>query len=341
MSRILISKTDAIGDLILSLPVVRSIKEKYPEHQLTMLVSQYTSELLEQEDYIDDLITIQGRSVGSVHELKQLTDRMISLSFDSALFIYPRFGLALAAMLAGIRQRIGSAYRPYSMLFTERIKLHRRDSGKHELDLNYELANSVFPDLPRHEPQLLVSNRELSKARKLLEETGIEKDSSLILIHPLSRGSAPNWPLENYLDLADRIAESGLTVAFTGSSDEREQITQALQSRKAEHLNLAGLSDLSTLVGMIKQADMIICSSTGPIHIATAVGTFAIGLYPPDSALSATRWGPRGGANRLFVPRVEGMAVDAQTCMEDIEVEAVSTYVLSKCENMRKMHGEQ
>ncbi len=337
MSRVLICRTDAIGDLILTLPLARSIKEKYPDALVTMLVSEYTRWLLSNEEYIDGIMTVPGRSVGDVHGLKRLTEDLMDRSFDVALLVYPRFSLALATALAGIRLRAGTAYRSYSILFTKAVPLHRRESGKHELDLNYELAEAVFDGLPHFEPQLTVVDAQVESAKKVLTDHGLAVGEQFAIIHPLSRGSAPNWLIDRYLELAGTIAGSGLRVVLTGSADEREAVSSALQRMGVDFPNLAGETDLSTLLGLIKLASVVITGSTGPIHLATAIGTEAVGIYPPQQALSATRWGPRGGANKLFVPDVKPNDRSLHDCMDTVSVADVAAYVLSKCQSDDKL----
>ena len=196
MKRILLSRTDAIGDLILTLPVARSIKEAYPEYHITMLVSEYTEPLLEGEEYIDGVMTIPGRELGNYVEVRELSQIFRAGDFDAVVFFYPRFSLVLAALMARIARRIGTGYRSYSLLLNERIKLHRKHSGKHELDLNYELVESVFPGLRRYEPHLTVVDNEIASAESFLAQKGLSPGESYVVVHPFSRGSAPNWKLE-------------------------------------------------------------------------------------------------------------------------------------------------
>jgi heptosyltransferase III len=329
MMRILLSRTDAIGDLILTLPVARSIKEAYPDHHLTMLVSEYTEPLLEGEDYIDGVMTIPGRELGNYVEVREVSHLMKAGDFDVIIFFYPRFSLALAARMARISKRIGTGYRSYSLLLNERVKLHRKHSGKHELDLNYDLVESAFPGLPRYEPHLAVLEPELCSAQALLAKYDVDLDRPYIIVHPFSRGSAPNWKLENYLALAVELAASGVTVLITGSQQERERLDRSLTDSPGI-VNVAGETDLRQLKGLIKTAAMVITSSTGPIHIATAVETFAVGIYPPVAALSPVRWGPRGGANKLFVPEVTSNEGQTGSRMDEIKVENVLAFVLAK-----------
>jgi heptosyltransferase III len=333
MKRILLSRTDAIGDLILTLPVARSIKETYPDYHITMLVSEYTEPLLEGEEYIDGVMTTPGRALGNYVEVKELSHLLFAGDFDAVVFFYPRFSLALAARMAHIGRRIGTGYRSYSFLLNERVKLHRKHSGKHELDLNYDLVESMFPGLPRHEPHLAILESEISSAQALLAKQGVDLDKPYVIVHPFSHGSAPNWSLENYLLLSRELASAGLTVLITGSQHERQRLSNSFSAGTSGGIvNLAGETDLHQLKGLIKTAAVVVTSSTGPIHIATAVGTFAVGIYPPVAALSPIRWGPRGGANKLFVPDVTPNDGGIESLMNGIKVEDVFAFILSKLE---------
>jgi heptosyltransferase-3 len=331
MKRILLSRTDAIGDLILTLPVARSIKEAYPDYHITMLVSEYTEPLLEGEEYIDGVMTIPGRELGNYVEIKELSQLLKAGSFDVVVFFYPRFSLTLAARMAHIGRRIGTGYRLYSFLLNERVKLHRKHSGKHELDLNYDLAKSIFPGLPHHEPHLVVPEPEISSAQSLLTKHGVDLSEPYVIVHPFSHGSSPNWSLENYLLLVRKLASTGVAVLITGSLRERQRLDSSFSAVSQRGVvNIAGETDLHQLKGLIKKAAMVVTSSTGPIHIATAVGTFAVGIYPPVAALSPVRWGPRGGANKLFVPEVTSNEGQIGTLMDGIDVENVLAFILSK-----------
>lgn len=331
MKRALLSRTDAIGDLILTLPVVRSLKECHPDLHLTMLVSEYARPLLKRESYIDAIMTIPTRSLGSLGEFRELSRQLRVGDFDTIIFFYPRLSLALAAWMSGIATRVGTAYRGYSFLFNKQTKLHRKDSGKHELDLNYDLIDTAVPNLTRHEPRLTVTDEEIEGARLPLERSGIKFGNPYIVVHPLSHGSAPNWKPENYFELTRKLEEAGRTVVLTGSASEQGTIADYLRMYKSRAINLAGLTDLRRLMAVIKNASLIITGSTGPIHIASAVGTFAIGIYPPASALSATRWGPRGGSNKLFVPDVDSNEASVSEIIDTVSVESVLTFALSQC----------
>ena len=329
MKRVLLCRTDALGDLLLTLPVARSLHEADPDCEISMLVARYAAPLLENEPYINEVIGISGRTPAGTSEFRDLVERLRQREFAAMLCFYPRPSLALAGKLAGIPVRIGTKYRWYSPLFSKRAAIHRRQSGKHELDLNYDLAEAYLADLPRYEPELNVGESQRIAARGVLEQRGlIEK--KFVIVHPLSAGSAPNWSLSNYLALAELLIAAKVSVVLTGTKSEAVTINEYLQEEIAGIHNLAGCTDLSTLVGLIKLAGAVVCGSTGPIHIATAVRTAAIGIYPPQREISPARWGPRGGPCKLFLPPTGTEGRAHADLMQTIEPQQVADYLLSE-----------
>ncbi len=327
MKRILLCRTDAVGDLILTLPVVRSLKQAYPGLRTTLLAAQYTAPMLAGERYIDDIVTIPRRSLADMKEISGLARDLRRMKIDTAVLFYPRLSLALATYLGKIPIRIGTSRRAYSVFFNRRVRLQRRDSGKHELDLNYDLIGGQFPGLERYEPSLTVTKEEHLRAGSFLTERGIGSDAKFVIVHPFSHGSAPNWRVERYVRLIRALVADGTVVLVTGSQLEAPEIAAALGERHERIIDVAGHTDLPLLKALIKRASLLVSGSTGPIHIAGAVGTFAVGIYPPESALSPVRWGPRGGANKLFLPAVdqyEGSLVDL---MDTIEVDSVYNFI--------------
>ena len=333
MNRILLCRTDAVGDLILTLPVVRSLKLAYPELHTAVLVSRYTASLLAAESYIDAIATIEGRSLSDLKAISGLSRDLKRMNFDTSVLFYPRISLALALYLARIPVRIGTGRRAYSFLFNRRVQLHRRDSGKHELDLNYDLVESQYPGLQRFEPSLTATAEEDQRAQEFLASVGIHSKLPYIIVHPLSHGSAANWRLGRYVELINRLAGQGIRLLVTGSQLEAADITAALGENSEFVTNIAGRTDLPLLKGLIKNAALIVSGSTGPIHMAGALGTFALGIYPPESALSPVRWGPRGSANKLFLPTVNEYKGNSVDLMDTIPIDTVYNFIIGHLES--------
>ena len=132
MARILLVRTDGIGDVLLSVPLAGAIKRERPKDEVWLLTRSYTRELGENHPDIDGVLT-PDTDGGIPYSSGSLVRTLRSKSFDSAVLVYPRFRMALLLLRAGIPVRVGTGYRWFSFLFTHRVYEHRKNMGKHEL----------------------------------------------------------------------------------------------------------------------------------------------------------------------------------------------------------------
>jgi ADP-heptose:LPS heptosyltransferase len=288
--RILIIRPDGLGDLILSLPVAQSLKESFPESRIAYVVSHRASGILPSVDYVDDWIVDDDGS-GSRLSLLGLARRVRNDRYDTVIELKPSWRTALAGLLSGARNRIGTSRRFYSPLYNRRVAVHRRGSGHHQTDLDLMLLRPLGIDVSGRLPILDVTDRGLRSAKMLLKLS----NDSYIVIHPGSAGSAPNWPVENYRRLAEIILnETDYSVVVT---DRRNSVAGFDGC-----LNIAGKTDIETLAAVLKGARVFVSGSTGPLHLADAVGTRCISFFSSRQDIGPDRWGPRRNADGIIVP---------------------------------------
>jgi ADP-heptose:LPS heptosyltransferase len=150
------------------------------------------------------------------------------------------------------------------------------------------------------------------------------------VLHPGSGGSAERWPVEKFIRLFQTLSELGLTVVMSGTEPERATIDD-ISSRLSITVNkIAGETDLRTLAAVLSLATVVVANSTGPLHLATAVGTKVVGLYPGKKIMSPKRWGPLGEDHRVIQPPQEECHCPPKQCrcMEGITVEEVAEHVV-------------
>ena len=339
--RILVIRTDRIGDVVLSLPVVTALRQTFPEAHLTMLVQPYVREVVEDQPDLDAvaLDDEEGCGLGSTFRLVR---KMRTGKFDAALLLHPTLRLAAAMALARIPLRIGTGYRFYAFLFNRRVCEHRKDSQRHEAEYNLSLAGVLGADVSRVVFRLPVSSEAGRHVRQKLETLGIRDRDALVVLHPGSKGSALEWPRERFGLLAERlVAETGTQVVVTGAEGE-EEIVAEVAGEEAERIHgMAGCFRLKELMALLKMADLVVANSTGPLHLAAAVGTEVIGLYPPVTAMRAKRWGPYGKKECVLVPdvpecvRCSGRRCPEWNCMAMIPVEEVLRLARDKLKQKR------
>ena len=301
--RILVIRPDRIGDVILSTPVFRTLKESFPGAFVGALVSPMTSPLLEHNPSIDVILTdtpadhTGGTSIwGKAREIR-------SYRFDTALLLMPTQRLAYILFLAGIRYRVGVGHILYEVLtLMHGVSRKNYNPLRHETDYMLDLARKIGAAKIWQTPELFVTDDEKKVARDFLIKKGFMTDLPIVGLHPGSGGSAPNWTIARYHRLADKISKAGNQVLVTGSGNEK-QIAGFFEAHHIPGLQSSfGELSLRELTAVISQVDLFISSSTGPMHIAAALGVPTVSMFCPLTACSPKLWGPLGNSASVVSP---------------------------------------
>lgn len=315
IKNILVVRTDRIGDVILSLPIARIIKENIPGCKVTFLVREYTYDLVKQHPYIDDVIILKeingGVDLGS--NVKMIKEK----AFDSAITVYPTFKTSLMIFLSKIPIRIGTGYRWYSMLFNSKVYEHRKDAKKHELEYNIGMLRNIGIDssVSTHNVKFDLSpdTESINYIDKLLNQLNISPDKSIVIIHPGSGGSSIDLPLNKYIEIVKHLTEKfKINLLVTGLEKEKSICRQLVLNDSVK--NLAGNLTLSQMIALVSRAKLFIANSTGPIHIAAALNIPAIGFYPRIPACSSNRWGPYSDKSIVFNPKIDCNNCSREQC---------------------------
>ncbi len=323
---ILIVRTDRIGDVVLSIPLAEIVKKKYPESKVTYFIRHYTREILDGNPFIDDVI-IADESDGKILFTENLK-KIRSGHFDTCIVANPTLKITLMMYLAGINNRIGTGYRWYSVFFNKKVYEHRKFGDKHELEYNINLLsklgidNKTIPEKINF--HLQIGNNSSENINSILSRKGFKNGNRIIIIHPGSGGSSVDLPKEKLIELTRMLTTlEKVSVIITGSKSESElckefEITNSV-------INLSGQLDLSLLKALISKASIFISNSTGPMHIAAALGIHIIGFFPKILACSQKRWGPYTEKKTIYIPTLDcGDCTREQceklNCMNSIDV---------------------
>jgi len=312
---ILIVRTDRVGDVVLTLPLAGLIKKRYPECRITFLVKGYTRSLAAGHPYIDDVI-MPEESEGKMSLFGNIK-KIGKLNFDTAIVVNPTLISTLVLFFSGIRNRIGTGYRWYSIFFNHKLFEHRKYGEHHELEFNVNLLKflgieeDVNPSNVKFDLQTDKASRE--RVKIILKVKGIDIKKPVIVVHPGSGGSAVDLPLDKLKELINLIScNMKAEIFITGSKEEIELCSEIHIAGKTR--NLAGLFNLSELTSLIGYSDIFIANSTGPLHIAAALGKYVIGFYPKIAACSKERWGPYTDKSYVFTPNLKCSNCTREQC---------------------------
>ena len=312
---ILIVRTDRIGDVVLSLPMAELVKKKYPDCKVAYFIRDYTSPLIDGNPSIDEVVIAEELD-GKILFGKNL-NKIKSKKFDTCVVVNPTFKISLLMFLAGIKNRIGTGYRWYSFLFNQKVFEHRKNAEKHELEYNINLLNKIdisfndfWNDVNFH---LKVDEKSSEKINSILDEKGFKSGNKIVIIHPGSGGSSVDLPKDKLIELTRKISNlNSVTIIITGSKSESDLCKQFEICESV--INLSGQLDLSLLKALINKAYLFISNSTGPMHIAAALGVHVIGFFPKILSCSQKRWGPYTEKKSIFIPTIDCSNCTRQQC---------------------------
>ncbi len=304
--KFLVVRTDRIGDVILSTPVFEAIKSKFPESRLCAMVSSYAADVVKNNPHVDDvIIDDHERKGGGLRDFVRLVRRTGREEFDVAILLRPTFRLALMLLLAGVKYRIGTGFRFYQMLFNRKVYEHRKVNLRHEADYNLDLLRPLGIASQKTSPKVYLSAREEKFAERLFDQLRIAPDDTVVLIHPGSGDSSLNLPAKRFAQAADRLVDGlGAKIIITGTEKERELVSSIKGGMEHDAFDLVGRTDLRQLAAVLKRCDVVVSNSTGPMHLAVAVGTPTVAVFCPIFAAGPIRWGPYGEGHEVILPPV-------------------------------------
>ncbi len=291
---IIVSRTDKIGDLVLSIPSFYMVKKMYPQSNLIVLVRNYNYDVVKNLPYVDSVLKIDDYSD------KELIEEVQKLKADVFVALYTDKKVAKIARKSKAKIKIG----PYSKLssyfsYNKGIRQKRSKSIKNEAEYNLDLVREVdkklFSELYEINTNIYYEDKNKKIILDYLNDKKIIGD--FIVIHPFNGGSAKNITDLQYSELIREIRKkyTDINVIITGMKSEEKRLWKIIEDSKVTGVyafaNEGSLLDLAALIDMSK---IFIGTSTGPTHIAGSLKKNVIGLYPIKATQSPKRWGVFG-----------------------------------------------
>ena len=300
IKRIAISRTDNIGDVVLTMPLAGVLKKEFPEAEVCFIGKSYTREILATSTYIDHYLNWD--ELGALSE-KALAETLRDLNIDLFIHVFPNRRLAIAAKKAGIPYRLGTINRLFHWTTCNlRNRLSRRKSDLHEAQLNIKLLKGRIKKTD-YTLKELASFYGTSKIPALTDQLKgyLQPGKKNIILHPRSLGSAREWGLENFSNLIQMIDKSKFNIIITGTQDEADSMRELLVCHQHEVTDTTGKLTLNELVALIANSTGLVAASTGPLHIAACTGVNALGLYVMTRPIHPGRWQPIGAKAHYLV----------------------------------------
>lgn len=285
--KILVRSTNWIGDAVMTTPAVRTIRENFPESEITMLVHPWVSDIFRYSPRIDRLFIYEKRGLHQgLKGMMRLAGELRLQQFDCAILLQNAFEAALIAKMAGIPVRGGYTTDARGLLLTHGVDKEFELIKKHELYYYQRLVRGLGMKTAANELELFIPGDQVEAAKRRIESfTGMQAGAvPLIGFNPgAAFGPAKRWPVEKFAELADLICRrTDARIVLFGSEADRETAASLLSKSgkaSARMLNLTGVTSLIEAMAMIGESTLFVTNDSGLMHVAAALHTPTVAIF--------------------------------------------------------------
>ncbi|MDD5218656.1 MAG: glycosyltransferase family 9 protein [Candidatus Omnitrophica bacterium] len=334
--RILVTRTDRIGDLVLSTPVFSALREKFRKAWIACLTFCENREIVEGNPCLDEIILYDKK--GSEKDFWGnfiFARRLAGKHFDVVIHLHTTNRMHWSGWLAGIPVRIGYA-RKCAWALTDAIPDRKKEGTRHEAQYNFDLLKPLGITEPEHFAMYFpLKEKARESLQELLRHHGVSMQAPWVVLNPSASCPSKIWSPERFGHLADKIAGK-YKIAFIaiGARKDRALVERMRKAAKVPICDFSGKLSLGMLGVLLSSAALVISNDSGPVHIANAVGVPVISIFGrKQPGLSPTRWGPLGKDSRFVWKDVGCVTCLAHQCrlnflcLDAISVEDVFTEV--------------
>jgi len=325
---ILVIRTAYVGDVVMTLPILKPLRELYPRARLAFLTASGAVDVLKENPFVDEVIAYDPFWFypSPASSWPEFISRMRKRTFD--LVIETRADIREILLLAW---PLKSTYRvSYDVggggyLLTHRVPY---PGLRHKVEYHLDLVRYLGYRGRDLEWGIYLSPEERQRVREIMERKGIGRP--FIAVHPGGRLALKRWPARRYAAVCGKLAEKyGMSVVVFGAENERPIVEEMIPAMKRRPIRLAGEVSLREMAGILSHASVFLCNDSGPMHIAAAMKTPIVAVFGPSKSVET---GPFGVEHRVVekeFPCRRGCDENScrygryNACMDDISADDV------------------
>jgi len=300
---ILLIQLGDIGDVILTLPAIRALRENFPESRLVVCVREKAREIIEDCTWASEVVTVRKEQkplkaavLDQAHWMRELRAHRFDLAIDL------RTGTrgAIIAGFSGAGTRIGR-FAADGRLWRNRVFTHLvtppDETFQYAAEHNLNILSPLGLNIRDRALQITIPCHRKQAATRLFSEEKIPRNRPLLAFHPFSLWKYKEWQVNACAELIDDVQlRYDVTVIITGSSEEHGRADQVVARCRTKPFNLAGKTSIGELAAVLSACRGFIGVDTAALHLAAAVGVPTLGIFGPSPTAC---WAPRGSRHTV------------------------------------------
>jgi heptosyltransferase-2 len=278
-TKILVFQTAFLGDLILTIPLIKSIKKNYNDSEIIVVVRGGLSEIIKNMEEVDGVIEYDktGREKGILKMLRFI-NMLRRENFDMVFSPHRSLRTSIILFFSNIRERIGFKESALSFIYSKTVK---REVALHEIEKNLLLLKAVKDDFKyEYDTCIKIKNEVYEKIKQLLAQYGVYNYNKIITVAPGSHWGTKRWLPEKFAEVISRLSADGYRVILIGSSDDSE-VAGRIESNCKNVINLCGRTTIMESAALISLSDALLSNDNAAVHIASFTKTPVAVIYGP------------------------------------------------------------
>lgn len=349
IKKILVIRIDRIGDMVMTTPIFRALKEKWPDAQVTVLTNPLNKDILINNPSID-CILIYDRENKHKRFNSRLTffRSMRKRGFDLVIDPYLDYELTTSFItrFVGNRFRLGFEFAGREIFYN--IRYHPNafpvtTGKKHMIDYYLDLLTCIEVETKKRQPEVFVTAEERENATKLLKKNGVSSENRIIGIHPGGHYESQRWPIKRFAAISDYLITGyGIKIILFADRGEKHLISEFKNCAVKTPIILEALS-LREFMSALSHCCLFLCNNSGPLHIATALNIPTVSTIGPTIPY---HWWPYG-KNHIVLrkdldcsPCKKGIC-KTHECMKLIETNDFLSAVEAQLERLKFLYPEK
>ena len=322
--KILILRTDGIGDVLNSTPAFSALRKTYPNVQISVVVKPHGAEILSQNPDINEIIIYdpssqQKKLIDKIYFLKKLR----SNKYDTAVVLNNSSMSNFMAYVSEAIIRVGRRSEPkrFSHTLTHWVSNKDPKGTKHEIDRNLDVVHLLKIKNGTKDLILNLSEEEKAYAEDFLrlnidDAQGVDPNFRLVGIHPGGSSFDKLWPSEKFAEVANKLIDelNFKVILFTGSNE--KDLAQKVLNNVKHHLISASGVKLRQFSALVERCSLFICNDSGPMHIASALKVPTVAIFGPTDYI---RWRPRNENSVVVRKDMDCWPCSAHKCKKNYE----------------------
>jgi len=304
---ILIVRTDRIGDVVLTTPVIAALHARWPQARLTMLVTPLTRELVAGHPYLHEVLLDdrRGRHRGAAG-FGRLVREIRKRNFDTAIVYHTKRRTNALCFLSGIPRRIGYRNDKWGFLLTRQIPDQRHRGLKHEARYCLDVLKVLGIEDGVEDIRISIQPEAEQWAARLLEKAG-PGQKKVVVVHPDASCPTKKWPDHRFIELMQRMRqEFSCFFIIIGTPANKATAAGLMDAVKGDILDLTGKTSVAQLVSLLRRSHLLVSNDSGPVHVAAGVGTPVVSIFTRNQpGINPERWKPLGEKSRVVAPPVD------------------------------------